>query len=148
MPPGQVYESAERGVIDGNVMPWGPVGAFKLHEVFKNHLNARIDAVTMYTLINEERYKALPPDIRKLIDEGGPHFTANWGKWWKQTDDTAVETAKKAGNKVSDLPDDKRNAWRSKMKPVVDKYIEEQSKTVANSREIYDAMVTALKKYE
>jgi TRAP-type transport system periplasmic protein len=148
MPPTQIYESAERGVIDGNVMPWGPVGAFKLHEVFKNHLNARIDAVTMYTLINERRYQSLPDDIRKLIDEGKPLFAANWGKWWKDTDDKAIETAKKAGNKVVDMPDAKRNQWRERMKPVVDKYIEEQSKTVANSREIYDAMVAALKKYE
>jgi TRAP-type transport system periplasmic protein len=148
MPPGQVYESAERGVIDGNVMPWGPVGAFKLHEVFKNHLNARIDAVAMYTLINENRYKALPPDIRALFDDGRKYFTDNWGKWWQETDAKAIEVAAKAGNKVSDLPDEKRNAWREKMKPVVDKYIEEQSKTVANSREIYDAMVAAIKKYE
>jgi TRAP-type C4-dicarboxylate transport system substrate-binding protein len=148
MPPTQIYESAERGVIDGNVMPWGPVGAFKLYEVFKNHLNARIDAVAMYTLINERRYQSLPPDIRKLFDDSKPYFTDNWGKWWLEADGRAIETAKKAGNKVVDLPDDKRNGWREKMKPVVDKYIEEQSKTVPNSREIYDAMVTSLKKYD
>ena len=117
MPPGQVYESAERGVIDGNVMPWGPVGAFKLYEVFHNHLNARIDAVTMYTLINQARYNSLPPDIKKLIDDGGPYFTALWSTLWKKTDDAAIETAKKNGNHVADMPDDKRDAWRSKMKP-------------------------------
>lgn len=148
MPPTQIYESAERGVIDGNVMPWGPVGAFKLYEVFKNHLNARIDAVAMYTLMNERRYESLPPDIRKLFDDSKPFFTDSWGKWWAETDAKAIDTAKKAGNKVVDLPDDKRNGWREKMKPVVDKYIDEQAKTVPNSREIYDAMVAALKKYE
>jgi TRAP-type C4-dicarboxylate transport system substrate-binding protein len=148
MPPTQIYENAERGVIDGNVMPWGPVGAFKLHEVFKNHLNARIDAVVMYTLMNERRYKALPADIRKLFDDSKAFFTANWGKWWKDTDNTAIETAKKAGNAVNDVPDATREAWRAKMKPVVDKYIEEQAKTLTNARELYDAMVAALKKYE
>jgi TRAP-type C4-dicarboxylate transport system substrate-binding protein len=148
MPPTQIYENAERGVIDGNVMPWGPVGAFKLYEVFKNHLNARIDAVAMYTLMNERRYNALPADIRKLFDESKPFFTASWGKWWKDTDELAIEAAKKAGNKVTDVPDATREAWRAKMKPVVDKYIEEQAKTVSNAREIYDAMVAALKKYE
>ncbi|MDI1345945.1 MAG: TRAP transporter substrate-binding protein DctP, partial [Pseudolabrys sp.] len=148
MPPGQIYESAERGVIDGNVMPWGPVGAFKLYEVFKNHLNARIDAVAMYTLMNEARYKSLPPDIRKLFDDSRKHFVDVWSTLWKETDDKAIETAKAAGNKVVDLPDAKRIEWREKMKPVVDEYIAEQAKTVANSREIYDAMVVALKKYE
>jgi TRAP-type C4-dicarboxylate transport system substrate-binding protein len=129
-------------------MPWGPVGAFKLYEVFKHHLNARIDAVAMYTLMNERRYNALPADIRKLFDESRPFFTANWGKWWKDTDTLAIEAAKKAGNKVTDVPDATREAWRAKMKPVTDKYIEEQAKTLANAREIYDAMTAALKKYE
>lgn len=148
MPPTQIYESAERGVIDGNVMPWGPVGAFKVYEIFKNHLNARIDAVAMYTLMNENRYKSLPPDIRKVIDDSRPFLVDIWTKLWKETDDAAIETARKAGNKIVDLPDARREEWRAKMKPVVDQYIEEQSKTVPNSREIYDAMVTTLKKYE
>jgi TRAP-type C4-dicarboxylate transport system substrate-binding protein len=148
MPPTQVYESAERGVIDGNVMPWGPVGAFKLHEVFKNHLNARIDAVTMYTLINQAKYDSLPPDIKKLIDDGGPHFTTLWSTLWKTTDDAAIETARKAGNKISDMPDATRDAWRAKLKPVVDEYIDDQAKTLPNAREIYDTMVATLKKYE
>jgi TRAP-type C4-dicarboxylate transport system substrate-binding protein len=148
MPPTQVYESAERGVIDGNVMPWGPVGAFKLYEVFHNHLNARIDAVTMYTLMNQAKYDSMPPDLKKLIDEGGPHFTQLWSTLWKKTDEVAIETAKKNGNKVLDMPDDKRNAWREKLKPVVDKYIDEQAKTLPNAREIYDSMVVTLKKYE
>jgi len=148
MPPTQIYESAERGVIDGNVMPWGPVGAFKVYEIFKNHLNARIDAVAMYTLMNENRYKSLPPDIRKVIDDSRPYLVDIWTKLWKETDDAAIETARKAGNKIVDLPDARRDEWRVKMKPVVDQYIDEQAKAVPNSREIYDAMITTLKKYE
>jgi TRAP-type C4-dicarboxylate transport system substrate-binding protein len=148
MPPAQIYESAERGVIDGNVMPWGPVGAFKLYEVFKHHLNARIDAVAMYTLMNERRYQSLPPDIQKLFDDSRPHFIEVWSRLWKETDAKAIETAKKAGNTVVDMPDAKRNEWRQKMKPVVDEYIAEQSKATPESREIYDAMVAALAKYE
>ncbi len=124
----------------------GPGGAFKLYEVFKNHLNARIDAVAMYTLINETKYNGLPPDIKKLIDDGGAHFTALWSTLWKTTDDAAIETAKKAGNKMNEMPDAKRDAWRAKLKPVVDKYIDEQAKTLPNARELYDAMVVTLKK--
>jgi TRAP-type C4-dicarboxylate transport system substrate-binding protein len=148
LPPTQIYENVERGVVEGNVMPWGPVGAFKLHEVLKHHLNARIDAVAMYTLMNERRYNSLPPDIKKLFDDSIPYFAENWGKWWKDTDQIAIDAAKKAGNTVRDLPDESRDAWRDKLKEVVDNYIAEQEKTVPGSRETYDAMVAALKKYE
>lgn len=148
LPPTQIYENVERGVVEGNVMPWGPVGAFKLHEVLKNHLNARVDAVAMYTLMNERRYNSLPPDIKVLFDESRDFFAKNWGKWWKDTDQIAIDAAIKAGNTVRELPDASRNAWREKLSPVVKAYVDEQEKTVPGSREIYDAMVTALKKYE
>jgi TRAP-type transport system periplasmic protein len=148
LPPTQIYENVERGVVEGNVMPWGPVGAFKLHEVLKHHLNARIDAVAMYTLMNENRYNSLPPDIRKLFDESKTFFAANWGKWWRETDAVAIEAAKKAGNTVRDLPDASRDAWRERLGDVVNSYIAEQEKTVPGSRATYDAMVATLKKYE
>ena len=38
----------------------------------------------------------LPPEY----PDSKAFFTANWGKWWKDTDNTAIETAKKAGNAV------------------------------------------------
>lgn len=148
LPPTQIYENVERGVVEGNVMPWGPVGAFKLHEVLKHHLNAKLDAVAMYTLMNERRYNSLPPDIKKLFDDSKVFFAANWGKWWKDTDQIAIDAAKKAGNTVRDLPDASRDAWRGRLQKVVDDYVAEQEKTVPGSRKIYDAMVTALKKYE
>jgi len=148
LPPTQIYENVERGVVEGNVMPWGPVGAFKLHEVLKNHLNARLDAVAMYTLMNERRYNSLPPEIKKLFDDSKLFFAQNWGKWWKDTDQIAIDAAKKAGNTVRDLPDASRDAWRGRLQKVVDDYVAEQEKTVPGSRKIYDAMVAALKKYE
>jgi TRAP-type C4-dicarboxylate transport system substrate-binding protein len=148
LPPTQIYENVERGVVDGNVMPWGPVGAFKLHEVLKNHLNARIDAVAMYTLMNERRYNSLPPDIKKLFDDSKVFFAQNWGKWWKDTDQIAIDAATKAGNTIRELPDASRDAWRGKLQKVVDDYVAEQEKTVPGSRKTYDAMVAALKKYE
>ena len=149
MPPTQIYENLERGVIEGNVMPWGPVGAFKLHEVLKNHINARVDVVAMYTLMNENRYRALPPDIRKIFDEmSGEYFTTRWSRWWGETDQIAIDAAKKAGNTIVNMPDAQREEWRQKMKPVVDRFVEEQGKAISNSRQIYDAMVAALKKHE
>ena len=148
LPPTQIYENVERGVVDGNVMPWGPVGAFKLHEVLKNHLNARIDAVAMYTLMNERRYNALPPDIKKLFDDSIPFFAENWGKWWKDTDQIAIDAARKAGNTIRDLPDASRDAWRGRLRDVVETFVTEQEKTVPGSKATYDAMVESLKKYE
>ena len=123
MPPTQIYENVERGVVDGNVMPWGPVGAFKLWEVLHNHLNARMDTVTMYTLINQQKYDSLPDDIKALFDESLPYFRKNWGQWWYDTDQKAIEAARANGNTIVEVDAETRAKWREQMKPVIDAYI-------------------------
>lgn len=148
LPPTQIYENVERGVVDGNVMPWGPVGAFKLYEVLKHHLNARVDTVSMYTLMNKKRYESMPPEIQKLFDDSVDYFTENWGNWWVETDNIAIEAAKESGNTIVELADDKREEWRSRLQDVIDEYLAEQEKETPGSIDIYNAMVTAIEKYQ
>ena len=58
-------------------------------------------------------------DIRKLFDESIPYFEANWGKWWRDTDQVAIDAATKAGNTITELPDASREAWREKLSGAV-----------------------------
>ncbi|QPC42847.1 TRAP transporter substrate-binding protein [Kaustia mangrovi] len=128
MPPTEIYESVERGVVDGNVMPWGPVGAFKLWEVLKYHLDAGINPVSMYTLMNQNRYDSLPEDIREIIDEvSAERFDKNWGKWWAETDQEAIDAAKENGNEITPMSAETRDEWREKLKGVIDTYLAENS---------------------
>lgn len=145
MPPTQIYESVERGVVSGNVMPWGPVGAFKLWEVLNYHLDARINPVSMYTLMNKERYDSLPADIQKVIDDTSDEwFDKNWGDWWQETDQEAIDAAKANGNEIITMPDAKRDEWRERLQPVIDDYLENKA-GVDNADEIYAAMRDAVK---
>lgn len=128
MPPTEIYESVERGVVDGNVMPWGPVGAFKLWEVLHYHLDAGINPVSMYTLINKRRYDSLPEDIRTVIDEvSAERFDKNWGRWWAETDQEAIDAAKANGNEVTPMSAETREAWREKLQGVIDNYLANDS---------------------
>lgn len=148
MPPTQIYESVERGVVSGNVMPWGPVGAFKLWEVLNYHLDARINPVSMYTLMNQSRYESLPEDIRAVIDETSAEwFHPNWGDWWQETDQEAIDAAKANGNEVITMPDEERDQWRDRLQPVIDDYLENKA-GVDNADEIYAAMRAAVKACE
>lgn len=127
MPPTEIYESVERGVVDGNIMPWGPVGAFKLHEVLNYHLDAKINPVSMYILMNQDRYDAMPEDLQAIIDETSDEVFANWGKWWAETDQQAIDAAKEAGNTIIPMSDEDRAAWRDRLQPVINTYLEETS---------------------
>ncbi|MFO0986918.1 MAG: TRAP transporter substrate-binding protein [Alphaproteobacteria bacterium] len=150
LPPTQIYENAEKGTIDAVVMPWGPVGAFKLQEVLSHHLDADSYVVTQYVIMNQKSYESLAPDARKVFDEvSAAHFTAEkWGKIWTDTDDEAVEAAKKRGHKIEPVATETRNKWRKQLEPVIEKYLAEQEKSVKNVREIFAEMVRQISEIE
>lgn len=145
MPPTEIYESVERGVVDGNIMPWGPVGAFKLWEVLGYHLDAGINPVAMYILLNQERYDSLPEDIRQIIDETSTEFFSNWGRWWKETDQEAIEAAKANGNEIIPMSDEARAEWKERLQPVIDNYLANESDLPTEEAEaIYASMLDAV----
>src|SRR3546814_299270 len=69
LPPGDVYENMQRGVIDGAVFPWDPINSFRLFEVTKYHLDARSYTASFYFVMNKRKYDGLPADVRKAIDD-------------------------------------------------------------------------------
>lgn len=127
MPPTEIYESVERGVVDGNIMPWGPVGAFKLHEVLGYHLDAAINPVAMYIVFNQRKFDALPEDIQQVIDEVSEEVFSNWGRWWHETDQEAIAAAREAGNTIIPMSDADREGWRERLQPVIDNYLANDS---------------------
>ena len=143
MPPTEIYESVERGVIDGNIMPWGPVGAFNLQEVLKYHIDAGINPVAMYIVFNQRKFDNLPEDIQQVIDEVSDEVFSNWGRWWAETDQVAIDAAKEAGNEIIPMSDEERETWRVRLTPVIDNYlandsdmpVEEAKATYAKIRE-------------
>ncbi|NMM43551.1 TRAP transporter substrate-binding protein [Rhodospirillaceae bacterium KN72] len=145
MPPTEIYESVERGVIDGNIMPWGPVGAFKLWEVLKYHIDAGINPVSMYTLMNQAKYDSLPDDLKAIIDETSADVFSNWGRWWHETDQTAIEAAKANGNEIITMSQEERDAWRERLAPVVDKYLaENEDIDTAEAKALYADILKAV----
>lgn len=145
MPPTEIYESVERGVIDGNIMPWGPVGAFKLHEVLHYHLDAAINPVAMYIVLNQAKYDSLPEDIRTVIDDVSAEVFANWSHWWHDTDQEAINAALAAGNEIIPMSDSVREGWRQRLQPVIDNYLaNDADMPVQDAKATYAAILDAV----
>ncbi|MDQ0313748.1 TRAP transporter substrate-binding protein [Amorphus orientalis] len=149
MPPSEIYESVERGVVDGNIMPWGPVGAFKLYEVLDYHLDAGINPVAMYIVFNQRKYDSLPEDIQQTIDEVSEEVFSNWGRWWHETDQEAIEAAKAAGNTVIPMSDAQREEWRERLQPVIENYLSNNSDmSESDAKALYASIREAVKTCE
>ncbi len=150
LPPGDVYENLQRGVIDGAVFPWDPINSFRLFEVTKYHLDARSYTASFYFIMNKRKYDSLPADVRKAIDDTtGANLIEKFGDWWNQWDAPGLELAKKKGNVLSSLSDAERNRWRDALKPTTEKLLSDlEGQGVKDARAIYAEMQQRIAKIE
>ncbi len=142
LPPGQVYENLQKGVIDGSVFPWDPVASFRLAEVLGHHLDARTYTVSFFFVMNQNRYDGLPDKVRDCIDQlSGEVLIERFGDWWNAWDAPGLAAAEARGSQITVLSDEERERWREALTPMIEAYLVElEAEGVSNAREIYQAM--------
>jgi TRAP-type C4-dicarboxylate transport system substrate-binding protein len=140
MPPGQVYENLEKGVIDGTVFPWDPVKSFRLAEVLDYHLDARAYTVSFFFVMNERSYEGLPADVQACVDQSsGDALVGKFGDWWDAWDAPGLEAATEKGNTITSLSDAERDRWRAALEPMIEAYLADlEAQGVEDARAIYE----------
>jgi len=135
MPPGQVYENMQRGVLDGAAFAWDPVRAFKLGEVSGFHFEASLYTAFAWCAINERRYQSLPADIRRVIDQtSGAALLAGVQQWWDAWDAAGKATAVARGNTIVSLDRAQRESWRRTPVPMFNKaMVDFEKQGIANA---------------
>lgn len=142
MPPGQIYESMQGGVIDGFGLPWDPIASYKLAEVTKYHLVNDAYTTSFWISMNERKYNSLSADVRAVIDElSGQALVAKFGPVWDKADEVGLAAAKARGNVITKSSEAERKKWIAALQPMIEQELVRLEKEgVANAREIYAEM--------
>ena len=145
LPPGQVYENLQKGVIDGTVFPWDPVASFRLAEVLDHHTDAGAYTVSFFFVMNEDSYDRLSDAAKACIDENsGDALVAKFGDWWDAWDAPGLAAAQARGSTIIELSEDERQAWRDALAPVEERYIAELEGQAPDIREVFGALEQAI----
>src|SRR5215467_13994963 len=67
IPMPDVYQSLDKGVVDGAAAPWEAVQAFRLYEVAKNFTIAPFYVAYFSLCANKQKWQSLPQDVRGAI---------------------------------------------------------------------------------
>lgn len=150
MPPTEVYQNLQKGVIDGTVFPWDAVGSFRLNEVLKYHTDADAYTTCFFFVMNPKTYESLPKDVQQAIDAmSGDTLVAKFGDWWNKWDAAGLQDAQQRGDTIITLSDSERDNWRSELKPMIDAYLAQlEDEGVENARQIYHRAQELVHKYE
>lgn len=124
MPPAQIYENLQKGVINGVVTTWDLVGAIKLNELLSYHTDARAYVAGFHVLMNKARYEGLPADVRAAVDElSGDNLVAKFGPWWDKWEARGRKDAIDRGNEIIDIGDAERADWKKQLAPMIETYL-------------------------
>jgi TRAP-type C4-dicarboxylate transport system substrate-binding protein len=69
MGPGEVYQSVQKGVLDGYIFDYAGLNSFKLQEVSKYYTEVFIYVGPFLILMNQDSFNSLPEDLQKIIEE-------------------------------------------------------------------------------
>ncbi|TFZ03436.1 TRAP transporter substrate-binding protein [Ramlibacter rhizophilus] len=111
MPLPAVSDALAKGTIDGLATPWDVVPSVKVHELTKFSTEFPRDAPAMYTgtfvmAMNPAKYNALPPDLKKVIDDNSGMLTSGlFGKITQDSDSIGKKAAESRGNTIYTLSD-------------------------------------------
>jgi TRAP-type C4-dicarboxylate transport system substrate-binding protein len=149
----ELPQMLSKGVIDGVLLPFEIVPAYKIHELVKNHVELsgpqpRIGTSVFAFLMNKKRYDSLSPELKKVIDANSRrNIAARAGQTWVDVEQPGINMSKAAGNAFMKIPDAEVARIRAAVKPEIDKFLAELSRPGFDAAKAYADAQQMVAKY-
>jgi TRAP-type C4-dicarboxylate transport system substrate-binding protein len=130
MPMGESFEAISKGIVNGTFTGAEALKGFKLGDVVKYVTIPPISNVgIIFVVINKERWKSLPADIKKVFTEVSQEFVEKRSMLWNYIDKEGIDYFKglSKDREIITIPKDQHNKWLESVKPVLAKYIKEKT---------------------
>jgi TRAP-type C4-dicarboxylate transport system substrate-binding protein len=99
IPMPDVYQSLDKGVVDGAIAPWEAIHGFRLYEVVKYYTIVPFYAAYFSVCTNKSKWDSLPKDVRdQIMTVSGLAGAKFWGKNFFDSAEQGVIERAKAGN--------------------------------------------------
>lgn len=152
---GETYQSLERGMVDGGVIEWQAVVAFKWMEVtkYRSQLPKGLFVNRLAVSMNNSTWNSLPPEVQKIITETtGRAMTQFSGDGYDKANNACLKVIqdfdKKAGNpELYNIPDEELQNWKKVVTSVYDKWIADMTAKGYPAKAMFDDAVKFADQY-
>jgi TRAP-type transport system periplasmic protein len=126
MPTADIYESQDKGVIDGHIRPSELLVSRRFYEVTKYIVDMDMGHDLFYVAMNEKTWNKLTPEVQKAFEE----FSGDWavdfiGKAQDKFDKEAETEVIGKGLELITLTPPEQAKWRKLLTPVQEQYAAE-----------------------
>jgi TRAP-type C4-dicarboxylate transport system substrate-binding protein len=128
LPNTDIYESLQRGIIDGAIYTAIGGNSFKFYELAPFLTKVDFGSPSQTLGMNTAAFEKLPEDIQKMfIEDFGPRFAEKMAELYTSSSDKAVadfaEYVKKDGGRVITPSEEELKKFRAAAKPVWDDWV-------------------------
>jgi len=119
------YTNIQTGVTEGALSFASGIGPARVYEVAK-HLT-RVDIGAMYfgsVAANKKFFDALPKEVQDAMLKAGKATSVAHGKHVTRTAEAALDTMKKAGLQITDLPQAEKTKWVNSLPNIVGPWLQ------------------------
>lgn len=148
MPMPELYQSLQKGVVDGAMYPMETNKGWKMAEVVDyGTLDYGIAYTSsFYVVMNKDKWAALPDDIKKIITEINQEWIPKTGKAWDESDEEGKAYMISKGGKLIDLSKEESEKWKAAVAPVIEEYAVDMEKKGLPGKELVEFTKESLKK--
>ncbi len=154
MPVPSVADAVSKGTIDGFVLPWEVIPAFKLHEMVKYHTETDASRPALYSAgfvfaMNQAKYDGLPADLKAVIDRNsGAELSRRIGKVWDASQAAGRKAALERGNTFIQLSAAETDNWMKASAPLYDEWVVDMDKRGLPGKQMLDDARALLVKHK
>ena len=123
---GDVYDSAQRGLLDGIFEAMETWKGFRLGDVIKYAAltqKATGSIYTFYVAMNKDRWNALPDDIKKIFTDTAEEWVDRHAVKTLEADQAGMDYFKQRGGKLLAVSDEELKKMNKAVEPVIQNYI-------------------------
>ncbi|MEM9737251.1 MAG: C4-dicarboxylate ABC transporter substrate-binding protein, partial [Pseudomonadota bacterium] len=152
MPLPALPQALSKGGVDGALVPFEIFPPFRLQELTtfsaEGADGSRFGTIVFLFAMNKERYEALSPGLRAVIDAvSSQAFAAEMGALWDEAEAPGMISQKDAGNLVATFDGPTMAAFDALHRSVVARWIEEADGRGLDGQALVDAAKAAVAKH-
>jgi TRAP-type C4-dicarboxylate transport system substrate-binding protein len=146
MPMPELYQSLQKGVVEGALYPIEVNKGWKMGEV-TDYTTACFSIAytsTFYVVMNKDKWASIPADLQKIIEGINQEWIPKHGDAWDSSDVQGIVYSLSIGNDILGLDKKEAAKWQKAVAPVIDSYIADMNKKGFNGKEIVEFTQKAL----
>ena len=150
MPMPELYQSLQKGVVEGALYPIEVNKGWRMGEVtdFSTASFSIAYTSSFFVVMNKDVWNSFPADVRKTIEQINTEWIPKHGQAWDSSDMKGYQHTLSLGHNIYGLDKKEAEKWKKAVTPVINQYIEKMNKKGFNAREIVDFTIQTLDKYQ